>query len=98
MSVASTTKPLTPEVLAYGLVTAADPQVSPDGKRILYVVRSVDAETHRVGGVPWRCDVDGTNAMAVPGFRTGAPAARWSPSSGVGTRRAWRRCSAPCRR
>jgi len=79
MSVASMTKPLTPDVLAYGLVTAADPQVSPDGSRILYVVRSVDAETHRVGGVLWQCDIDGANAMVVPGLRQGARAARWSP-------------------
>jgi len=79
MSVAGATKPLTPDVLAYGLVTAADPQVSPDGRRILYVVRSVDPETHRVGGVLWQCDIDGANAAAVPGLRQGARAARWSP-------------------
>ena len=79
MSVAEMTKPLTPDILAFGLVTAADPQVSPDGRQLLYVVRSVDQETHRVGGVLWRCAIDGSGAEPVPGLRTGARAARWSP-------------------
>ncbi|CAN5116815.1 S9 family peptidase [soil metagenome] len=72
-------KPLTPDVLAYGLVTAADPQVSPDGSRLLYVVRTVDPESHRVTGVLWQCDIHGAKAAPVPGLRHGARAARWSP-------------------
>ncbi|MDP9245722.1 MAG: S9 family peptidase [Chloroflexota bacterium] len=86
MTATPSARPLTPEVLALELVTAADPQVSPDGTRILYVVRAVDPDTHRVGGTMWRCDIDGANAMAVPGLQPGARAARWSPD---GTRIAY---------
>ncbi len=71
--------PLTPDVLAYGLLTATDPQVSPDGTRILYVLRAVDPETHRPRGTLWQCDIDGSNAAPVAGLSTGALGARWSP-------------------
>lgn len=79
MSVATTTTPLSPEVLAYGMTTAADPQISPDGRYILYTLRRIDPDSHRPGGDLWRCDIDGGNAARVEGLRRGARGARWSP-------------------
>ena len=35
-------QPLTPETLVYGLVQASDPQISPDGTRIIYTRTAVE--------------------------------------------------------
>ncbi|HEV7665476.1 MAG TPA: S9 family peptidase [Chloroflexota bacterium] len=70
---------LTPDALVYDTVSAGDPQVSPDGSRLVYVVgrasREADAGTSQV----WLADIDGGNARQLTwaGERNREP--RWSP-------------------
>ena len=72
-------EPLTPEVLMYGFTTADDPQISPDGKSIIYTLTNVDAETKRATSQIWRCGIDGGNRHQLTrlGRVNGSP--RWSP-------------------
>ena len=71
--------PLTPETVIYGLKTAGDPQLSPDGARIAYTLATADREKHEALSQVWLCDRDGGNARALTssGKRNGG--ARWSP-------------------
>lgn len=73
------TLPLTPEVLAYDLRTADDPQISPDGTPVLFALSHVDRETRRRRSELWLCALDGSAARPlVPGGQPGS-GARWSP-------------------
>lgn len=57
---------------------ASDPQISPDGKTIVYVRRSMDKLTDRDTGSLWTLDVaSGDHRPLVTGGPAGAP--RWSP-------------------
>ncbi len=71
--------PLSPETLIYGLRTAGDPQLSPDGGRIAYTLVTTDREKHEVTSQLWLCDREGGNArqLTSTGKRNGG--ARWSP-------------------
>jgi len=72
--------PLTPENLIYDLRAAANPQISPDGSRILYSLTSIDQATRKTAAHLWVCSRDGDDARRLtwPGERnTGA---RWSPN------------------
>src|SRR5215210_9480821 len=73
------TRHLTPADLVYGLVTAADPQFSPDGTRIVFALSRATREAKRTGSQLWLCDRDGNNAQQITwsGRRNGG--ARWSP-------------------
>jgi dipeptidyl aminopeptidase/acylaminoacyl peptidase len=51
--------PLTPETLVYDLPAASDPQVSPDGTRIVYTLTTVDAATKQPRSHLWLCAIDG---------------------------------------
>jgi dipeptidyl aminopeptidase/acylaminoacyl peptidase len=67
----------------FGLSIAADPQISPDGKRIVYVRRSGDVMTDRMQSSLWMIDVaSGTQAP----FAAQGATPRWSPD---GTRVAY---------
>ena len=58
---------------------ATDPQVSPDGKTIVYVRHSMDRMTDRDTGQIWILDLaDGSNRPLVTGG-AGASSPRWSP-------------------
>lgn len=72
-------QPLSPETLVYGFTVAGDPQVSPDGERIVYSLASVDRESKQGRSQVWACDIDGGNARQLTwgGKRSGS--ARWSP-------------------
>ncbi len=71
--------PLTPETLAYGITVPRDPQISPDGTRIVYAVETVDPETKRRRTRVWLRDLKDGGAQALtPGDRS-ARGARWSP-------------------
>ncbi len=70
--------PLTPEVLAYDLRTADDPQISPDGTRVLYALNRVDADTRRRRSELWMCGLDGSAARPLQPARPGS-GGRWSP-------------------
>ncbi len=52
---------LTPEALVYGLKTAGDPGVSPDGSQIVYTLSQANPETNKVETQLWLCDIDGGN-------------------------------------
>lgn len=73
------TRPLSPETLVYGFTSADDPQVSPDGKAILYTLSKMDKETKKGSSNVWIVDTDGSNARQLTwsGKRNGG--ARWSP-------------------
>ncbi|WP_420456431.1 prolyl oligopeptidase family serine peptidase [Rubrivirga sp.] len=64
---------------------ASDPQVSPDGRTVVYRRNRLDVQTDRVRGDLWRVSTDGTvHQPLVVGVDAGA--ARWSPD---GTRLAY---------
>ena len=73
------TIPLSPEALVYRLATAGDPQVSPDGRRIVYSLAATDRESKQASSQLWVCDMDGGNPRRLTwsGKRDGG--ARWSP-------------------
>ncbi|MEM9181339.1 MAG: S9 family peptidase, partial [Pseudomonadota bacterium] len=58
---------------------AADPQISPDGRTIVYVRRSMDKQTDRDRGDIWTLDIDSGahRPLITGGASAGAP--RWSP-------------------
>jgi len=64
----------------FSLEYASDPQISPDGERIVYVRRSADIMSDRFVSSLWLIDADGTDhrALAQGGGSYGSP--RWSPS------------------
>jgi dipeptidyl aminopeptidase/acylaminoacyl peptidase len=71
--------PITPETLVYGFANAGDPQVSPDGSRLLYAVSATDRETEKTTADLWLSGLDGAGARRLThgGRRNGG--ARWSP-------------------
>jgi len=71
--------PLTPETLVYDLVQVSDPQVSPDGTRIVYGRTVADRDTGQATSQLWLCDSDGGNArqLTYDGKQNGG--GRWSP-------------------
>ncbi|HEX6031052.1 MAG TPA: S9 family peptidase [Tepidiformaceae bacterium] len=75
----ASTRPLTPSTLIYGFTTASDPQISPDGTLVAYVVSKTDAESKKGSSQIWMCAIDGSNPRQIThsGQRNGGP--RWSP-------------------
>ncbi len=73
------TRPLSPQRLVYDFTVASDPQVSPDGGRIVFARGEIDRETKKVGSQLWVCGIDGADARRLTwtGKRNGG--ARWSP-------------------
>lgn len=72
-------RPLSPEVLVYDLAIPGEPDVSPDGERIVYTLRSIDPDTGRRCAEIWLCDVDGGRPrLLVPGSHEPSEP-RWSP-------------------
>jgi dipeptidyl aminopeptidase/acylaminoacyl peptidase len=71
--------PLTPDQLVYGLVTAGDPQVSPDGERICYTLSTPDRASNRVVRQLWRCGVDGSEPRRLTFEGKSNSGGRWSP-------------------
>ncbi len=71
--------PLAPDTLVYDVTPANDPQVSPDGTRVLYTLGKTDRASKKSTSQLWLCAIDGGNARQVTqsGERTGG--GRWSP-------------------
>jgi dipeptidyl aminopeptidase/acylaminoacyl peptidase len=70
---------LTPDALVYDTVTAGDPQVAPDGSRVVYSVGRASRELDRGTSQVWLSAIDGTNPRQLTwsGDRNREP--RWSP-------------------
>ena len=72
-------KPLSPETLVYGFTPASDPQVSPDGRRVVYNLAAVSLETKKGSSHIWLCDIDGANKRRLTFSGERNRGARWSP-------------------
>jgi acylaminoacyl-peptidase len=70
----------------FELEAAGDPQVSPDGRRIVYKRTSMDIMTDRPRDNIWIINTDGTGHRPLLSGRQGFSAPRWSPD---GTRIAY---------
>src|ERR1051325_9153593 len=64
---------------AFNLEFTSDPQMSPDGKKILYVRQFADIMSDRNLSNIWVIDADGTNNRAVTTGRRSDSSPRWSP-------------------
>src|SRR5262249_27226054 len=53
---------LTPDALVYNTLSAGDPQVSPDGRKVVYTVGRADRERDQGTSQLWVADIDGSNA------------------------------------
>jgi dipeptidyl aminopeptidase/acylaminoacyl peptidase len=71
-------RPLTPEDF-YRLQIVSDPQVSPDGAWVAYVVTSFDREADEARSAIWMVSWDGTSQVALTHAANGIRAPRWSP-------------------
>jgi acylaminoacyl-peptidase len=70
-------KPLTMQDI-FNLQLAADPQISPDGKRIVYVRRFNDIMTDQRHSNLWIIDVDGSNHRPITTGNFNDASPRWS--------------------
>jgi dipeptidyl aminopeptidase/acylaminoacyl peptidase len=72
-------RPLSPSDIVYGLGAAGDPQISPDGTKIVYSLGKADRAKKQSGSQIWLIDRDGSSArqLTTSGDRNGS--ARWSP-------------------
>ncbi len=73
------TSSLTPEALVYGLKTAGDPQLSPDGEHIVFTLSQANDETQKVETQLWISDRDGGNQRQLTRSGKGNGTPRWSP-------------------
>ncbi|MCC6628596.1 MAG: S9 family peptidase [Chloroflexi bacterium] len=70
---------LTPEALVYDLPQAGEPQVSPDGRQILYTLTTLNRAAPAIESQLWRCDSDGGNARRLTWSGARNSGGRWSP-------------------
>jgi dipeptidyl aminopeptidase/acylaminoacyl peptidase len=63
----------------FGLEYAGDPQISPDGKRVVYVRRSMDIMKDRERSNLWIVDGNGKNHRAIASASQNFFSPRWSP-------------------
>jgi dipeptidyl aminopeptidase/acylaminoacyl peptidase len=78
------TRPLDPDTLIFGLYNASDPQVSPDGSRLVYTFSHTDRDLQKSSSHIWMCDIDGGNPRQLTNGGSGGNggkdrSARWSP-------------------
>ncbi len=63
----------------FELEWASDPQISPDGERVVYVRNSFDVMTDRRISNLWIIDADGSNNRALTSLPGAEASPRWSP-------------------
>ena len=63
----------------FDLEFAGDPQISPDGRQVIYIRNSMDIMKDRVRGRLWTVDADGKNHRPLLDDAVAASQARWSP-------------------
>jgi dipeptidyl aminopeptidase/acylaminoacyl peptidase len=66
----------------FQLEVAADPQISPDGRKVAYVRRSMDIMTDRAVANVWVVDVDGSEHRPLLSGTSSYGSPRWSPDGG----------------
>src|SRR5690349_23233211 len=71
-------RPITFEDFA-AVRAVSDPQISPDGRSVLYSVRTTDVAANRRSGKTYVAATGGGSARAFPGDDVSASEARWSP-------------------
>ncbi|GIW06899.1 MAG: hypothetical protein KatS3mg060_1704 [Dehalococcoidia bacterium] len=72
------TAPLTPETLVYRFTPAADPQLSPDGRHVLYTVTTTERGKAPVSQI-WLANADGTSPRQLTRAEKSSGSPRWSP-------------------
>lgn len=72
-------KPLSPDTLIYDFANASDPQVSPDGTRLLYSVGRTDRATRKSTSQLWCSRIDGSAPRQLTSTGTRNGNGRWSP-------------------
>ncbi len=72
-------KALTPDVLVYGLRSADDPQISPDGGTVVYTLSTSERGKASPLAQLWACDRDGSNSRQLTQTGDRNSGARWSP-------------------
>lgn len=70
-------RPITPDDL-YRIILVGDPQISPDGSRILFTRKTIDREQNAYLGHLWTVDTDGGNPRQWTQGKTSASMGRWS--------------------
>jgi dipeptidyl aminopeptidase/acylaminoacyl peptidase len=75
---AQTRRPMTPLDLLE-VPRVLDPQLSPDGKQVLYVLDRPDWKANRRVGHIWRINADGSGAIQLTYGERGETSPRWSP-------------------
>lgn len=73
------TSPLTPEILTYDFTPASDPQLAPDGARLIYTLGKVERGKTRGTSQIWLCNRDGGDARQLTGMGDRNSGGRWSP-------------------
>jgi dipeptidyl aminopeptidase/acylaminoacyl peptidase len=63
----------------FEMEVAADPRISPDGSRIVYVRRGFDIMTDRGRSALWSLAADGSDHRALTDGTSGVASPRWSP-------------------
>src|SRR5437868_4049693 len=67
---------LSPELL-WKLGRVSDPQVSPDGKYVLYAIKTYDLSTNKGNTDIWRMEISGANATKLLGTAHEETSAHW---------------------
>src|SRR5215471_19390281 len=70
---------LTAAMDEFQIQTPTDPQISPDGKKIVYVRRFADEATDRRYSNLWIINADGTDHRPLTTGNRGDSSPRWSP-------------------
>jgi Tol biopolymer transport system component len=63
----------------FEMEVAADPRISPDGSRVVYVRRGSDIMTDRSRTALWAIDSDGANHRALTDGNSAVDSPRWAP-------------------
>ena len=71
--------PLTPDALVYETVSAGDPQISPDGIRVVYSLGRASKDLDRGTSQVWLSNVDGSHPRRLTCSGDRNREARWSP-------------------